>query len=53
MYLLISRIPMIVKLVKQKKMYRYQRKHAIQKKMNLDDLWMKYENKVAMLNFID
>ena len=51
MYLLISVlhdesswIPLIVKLVKQK-MYRYQRKHAIQKPVNLDDLWMKYENK--------
>ena len=48
MYLLISilhdessRIPMIVKLVTQKKMYRYQRKHAIQKQVKLDDLWMK------------
>ena len=52
MYLLISilhdessRIPMTAKLVKQKKMYRYQRKHAIKKQIDLDDLWMIYENK--------
>lgn len=52
MYFLISilydeanRIPIIVKLVKQKKMHRYQRKHAVKKQIDLDDLWMKYENK--------
>ena len=60
MYLLISilhdessRIPMIVKLVKQKKMYRYQRKYAIQKQVNLDDLWIKYEKKSITSEFLN
>lgn len=37
-----SRILMTVKLKMQKKIYTYQKKHAIQKQITLNDLWMKY-----------